>query len=189
MLQTVNRLKLDLFWALITANANMADGVPLFNATHTNLAVGGDIGAPSVATLGAMRTAFRVQTPLGGTHGMNLIPTHLIIPAAYENAVESLVSPAVPVLPAAVANAMPRFIGSLSVIVEPRLDANSTTRWYAFSRGYPSGSFVYGSLEGQPEPAFATKEDFDTRGIKARVDIDFGCGVTDHRAVYANNGV
>jgi len=181
----MTRLKLDLFWALITANALMADGVALFAAGHANLAAGGDVGAPSPATLGAMRESFRLQTELGGGR-LNLQASHLIIPANLETVVEQIVTPVAQggFSPAATANVVPRFVGSLGVIVEPRLDASSATHWYAAAASYLS--LVFGYLEGAEAVQFTSEVDFETRGIKARIDLDFGCGVTDHRGLYEN---
>ena len=181
----MTRLKLDLFWSLITANANMADGVALFAAGHANLAAGGDVGAPSPATLGAMRESFRLQTELGGGR-LNLQPSHLIIPANLETTIEQIVTPVAQggFSPAATNAVVPRFVGSLGVIVEPRLDANSTTHWYAAAASYLS--LIYGYLEGAESVQFSSAIDFSTRGIEARIDLDFGCGVTNHRGLYEN---
>jgi len=53
-------LESDAVWAVITANANMADGVPLFHGTHKNLT--GTNGLAAVANITAARKAMRKQT-------------------------------------------------------------------------------------------------------------------------------
>lgn len=187
LLAGVTRLQLDLFWALLTANAALSDGVALFAAGHANLAAGADVDPPTALTMGAMRESFRLQTDIGGRF-VNLQPTHLIIPAALETAVEQLTvktseGGSQPTSPAGV---VPRFVGTLAVIAEPRLDANSSTRWYAASSAWPS--LICGYLEGASEPQLTSDQDFDTRGVKFQIGLDYGVGVTDHRGLYMNDG-
>ena len=58
-------LESDAVWAVITANANMADGVPLFHPTHKNLTAINGLAA--VANITAARKAVRKQTAPKGT--------------------------------------------------------------------------------------------------------------------------
>ena len=88
------RTQLDLFWAIITANANMGDGVALFaTATHANL---GTTAALSKTTLAELRKLLRKQRGVESSSGaadgqiLNLRPTHLIVPAALEETAENL---------------------------------------------------------------------------------------------------
>ena len=83
-------LESDTVWAVITANANMADGLPLFHATHKNLTATNGLAA--VANITAARKAMRKQTAPKGTI-LNLIPKYLIIPAALEGIAVQITNP------------------------------------------------------------------------------------------------
>ena len=83
-------LESDTVWAVITANANMADGLPLFHASHKNLTATNALAA--VANITAARKAMRKQTAPKGTI-LNLIPKFLIIPAALEGIAVQLTNP------------------------------------------------------------------------------------------------
>lgn len=83
-------LESDTVWGVITANANMADGLPLFHATHKNLTATNALAA--VANITAARKAMRKQTAPKGTI-LNLIPKFLTIPAALEGIAVQITNP------------------------------------------------------------------------------------------------
>jgi hypothetical protein len=83
-------LESDTVWAVITAKAHMADGLPLFHATHKNLTTTNALAA--VANITAARKAMRKQTAPKGTI-LNLIPKFLIIPAALEGIAVQITNP------------------------------------------------------------------------------------------------
>ena len=85
-------LESDAVWAVITANANMADGVALFHATHKNLTATN--GLVAVANITAARKAMRKQTGPKGTI-LNLVPKYIIIPAALEGIAVQLTDPSI----------------------------------------------------------------------------------------------
>ena len=122
-------LESDAVWAVITANANMADGVPLFHATHKNLT--GVNALTAVANITAARKVMRKQTAPKGTI-LNLIPRYLIIPAALEGIAVQITNPINLAATASSAD-VPAFVRAMVPIVEPRLDAVANygdTNWY-----------------------------------------------------------
>ena len=183
MASAINRTMLDVFWALFTANANLADGIALFHASHANLTAGGAGGAPSVTQIGKGRLSFRTQTDLDG-NPLSLIPSHLIFPSALEDKVEQVMGT---IVPATTANVTPSYIRSLQPISEPRLDNSSITKWFMASSMWQS--MVYGYLAGAEMPRFSSRPDWERQGIEFKIEHDFGAGVTDWRGVYQNAGV
>jgi phage major head subunit gpT-like protein len=74
------RLENRTVYSQLTANAALADGTALFHANHSNLITS---SALAIATLGAGRTAMRLQKGLQSEE-LNLAPAFLIVPATLE---------------------------------------------------------------------------------------------------------
>jgi hypothetical protein len=123
-------LESDVVWAIITANAAMADGVALFHATHKNLA--GTGAALSVISVGEGRASMAKQTGLDKKTVLNIRPAYLVVPASLELAAEQLI--AQNLVPAKTGDVVPQSIRTLTPIAEPRLDAVSLS---LVSRGKP----------------------------------------------------
>ncbi|MBL8893009.1 MAG: peptidase, partial [Rhizobiales bacterium] len=119
-------LESDVVWAIIIANAAMADGAALFHANHKNLAASG--AALSVTTVGEARATMAKQTGLDKKTVLNIRPAYLLVPAALELAAEQLV--AQNLIPAKTGDVVPQSIRTLAPISEPRLDIASATAWY-----------------------------------------------------------
>lgn len=173
------RMQKDIVWALITANAAMADGVALFHATHANL---GTAGALSKTTLGELRKLARVQTAGAGL--LNVQLQHLLIPAAIEELCLTLLNPQVDIAQAA-SSSLSNGLRSLNVIVEPRLDTASTTAYYAAAA---FSGIYYGYLASAGGPVVEQVADFDTDAVKSKCTLDFGAAVGDYRYLYKNAG-
>ena len=174
-------LESNTVWGLITANGNLSDGVALFHNTHKNL---GTAGALSETTLAEARKKLRKQTTLGGNRPMNLMGEYLIVPAALEVTALKLLS-------AVQANAtgdVNVFGGSMQLIVEPRLDANSETAWYISASPMRVDTIEYAYLSGNQGVYIETEQGFDVDGMKIKARMDFGAGVIDHRGLFKNAG-
>lgn len=77
MAYAAQRLRPDLVYAILFANADMADGVDLFHATHGNTDTGAALADATLrAAIAAMNTLTENSVNLG------LQPTHLIVPSA-----------------------------------------------------------------------------------------------------------
>lgn len=174
------RLESDIMWALITANAAMADGDALFHANHGNLGTG---GAPNETTLTEARKDMRLQSTLDG-HEMNLVAQYLMCPAAHEVTVRKLLA----VVDAQQSSNVNVFSGLYQMIVEPRLDANSATAWYMSAAPGQIDTLEYAYLSGQAAPRTQTRVGFEVDGMEYKVAHDFGGGVIDHRGLYKNAG-
>jgi hypothetical protein len=172
--------------ALLTSSGGAGpeiDGQPLFHASHGNLAASG--GAISVTTLGAARAAMRRQKNLDG-RVINIVPKWLLVPASLETVAQQLLTE----IDATKPSDTNPFAGRLTLLVDPRLDDASLTRWYLL------GDQTMGGLEvahldnsrANGGPTIETQAGWDVDGVEWKVSLDFGCGITDFRTLYSNPG-
>jgi hypothetical protein len=177
-------LESDVVWAIVTANAAMADGVALFHATHKNLAGSG--AALGVTTVGDGRAAMAKQTGLDKKTVLNIRPSFLIVPAALELAAEQLI--AQNLVPAKTGDVVPQSIRTLTPISEPRLDNASATAWYLAANPAQIDTIEYAYLEGQQGAYIETRNGFDVDGVEIKCRLDFGAKAIDWRGLYKNAG-
>jgi hypothetical protein len=188
------RLENRLVYAQLTANANMADGGALFNATavttaggHANLGS----GAPSAlqfSSLATARAAMRVQKGLQGEE-LNLAPAYLIVPAALEQtAYQFTSSQYVPAKSSDVNEFRAGGRTALDPIVEPILDAASATAWYLAAANSQVDTVEYCYLDGAEGPVVESEMGFETDGISFKCREDFAAKTIDWRGLYKSNG-
>lgn len=168
---------------LLTSNPTMnVDSTTLFHANHKNLSASSD--AISVASLGAALEAMRLQKGLDGKTAINVTPRYLIVPAKKETIALQFLST---LYPSQSSNVNP-FAGRLDLIVEPRLDANSTTAWYVAADPGQIDTIEYAYLEGQEGVYLEARQGFEKDGMEFKARDDFGAGVLDFRGLYKNPG-
>ena len=158
----------DLLAALILSNPTI-DGTALFHASRGTLLTGGGSALASAGIAAAVK-ALRLQKEVDGGF-IQQTPEFLLVPAALEATARQAVFA---IAPAVTTNANP-IEQTLKVIVEPRLDAASTTAWYLVATG-ASNSLEYGYLEGNEGVYVETRNGFDVDGIEVKARLDFGCG-------------
>lgn len=178
------RLESNVVWAIITANGAMADGKNLFSSAHANDASGADVDPPDIAELGAARKAMRIQTGLEG-ETLNIVPRYILGPAALETTIAQLLTS---IVPAQFSNVVPDWVRSLTPIIEPRLDVDSTTAWYLAADPNQIDTIWYCYLDGQQGVFMESRVGFDVDGIELKVRHDFGAAAIDHRGLYRNEG-
>ena len=181
---SIAQLESDVVWGIITTNPAMADGKPLFDASHKNLA--GTGAALDVSSVGAARAAMARQTGLDKKTVLNIRPAFLIVPAALELQAEQLVAQSL--VPASSGNVVPQSIRTLSPIAEPRLDAASETAWYLSASPNQIDTIEYAYLEGQQGAYIETRNGFDVDGVEIKCRLDFGAKAIDWRGLYKNSG-
>lgn len=167
---------------LLAGNPTMDDGLALFHATHGNLAGSG--GAISLTTLGAARLAMRTQKGLDKKTPIDATPRYLLVPAALETVAEQYLTQ----INATVAADANPFPGRLSLVVDPRLDTKSATRWYLFADQGVITVLEYAFLEDDAGPVVSTREGFTIDGVEMRVRLDLGAGLLDHCGAFLNPG-
>lgn len=159
----------------------LRDNKNLFHADHKNLAGSG--GAISDTTLSAAREAMRTQKGLNG-QTISAPPKFLVVPAALETTGEKWIAT---ITPPDAASVNP-FSGKLELVVEPRLDAVSRTRWYLAADPAVIDGLEIAYLTGSNGPLVEPVKDADTDGVTLKVIHDFGVGAVEHRSWYANPG-
>ncbi|MGE0154800.1 MAG: prohead protease/major capsid protein fusion protein [Reyranellaceae bacterium] len=167
----------DTVIAVLTANANMGDGNPLFDSgTHGNVGTAGDI---SVTTLSEARKLMRKQTGLEG-RVMNLNPKFLLVPAAQETLAEQYTSAN---YQAAVSGNINSFAGKLEPLVEPRLDGTSADVFYLIADPARIDTIEYAYLAGQEGVRMASRVGFDVDGMELKAALDFAAKAIDWRGM------
>jgi hypothetical protein len=178
------RLENRTVYAQLTANANLADGVALFHATHNNLLAS---SALAIATLGAGRTAMRLQKGLQSEE-LNLSPSYLIVPASLEQTAYQLTSSNyVPSAKAEVNEFRTGGRTAVTPIVEPVLDANSPTSWYLAANSSQVDTVEYCYLDGAEGPVIESEVGFETDGVSYKCRLDFAAKAVDHRGMVKAN--
>jgi hypothetical protein len=185
------RLQSDKVWAVITSNpsaiyAGDKTATALFAAAHKNLNTGTPASTLILSALGTARQNFRLQTAPQGTP-LNLTPRYLVMPAALETTGLQLISP-LQLAATAVTGVVPSWVMSLVPVVEPRLDANSTTAWYLIADPADIDTVEYCFLEGQEGVYFETRQGFEVDGIEMKARMDFAAAAIDYRGLQKNAG-
>ena len=195
------RLQNQAIYGVLTANAAMADTGLLFNATaqataggHANYATGA--GAPSVTTLNTAYISMMTKKGLRSDVILNIQPAFLIVPAAISatalQLIGSIADPSVGGSAAGNSNTKniygPNGDRPLKVIVEPLLDANSSTAWYLAANNSQVDTVEITFLEGEQSPVLESEWDFDKDVYKNKVRQTFGVAPIDYRGLYKHNG-
>lgn len=184
-------------YGVLTANANMGDGNPLFSSSHASGDnTSGGAAAPSVTTFNAAFLKMRKQTGLNTSVILNITPRYLIVPAAYEaTALEVLGSMARPeVGGSAAGNSNTHNIygpggqrSTLQVVADAILDGNSATNWYLASDPTQVDTVEVTFLQGEESPFTDTEENFDNDTIKYKVRQTFGAKAIDWRGLFRDS--
>jgi hypothetical protein len=182
---SASRLENRLVYAQLTGAALMGDGVPLFDAAHSNL---GGAAAISAASLGEGRKLMRKQTGLQGEE-LNIAPAFLIVPAALEQLAYQYTSANYVPAKASDVNEF-RAGGRTAVepIVEPVLDSISSTAWYLAASNGQVDTVEYCYLDGAEGVWIENEIGFDVDGMKVKARLDFAAKAVDHRGLLKNAG-
>ncbi|HUT60761.1 MAG TPA: hypothetical protein VNA25_23190 [Phycisphaerae bacterium] len=180
--------------AIITANAELSDEIPLFDEDHANVAVGGDIGAPSVLTLSAGYAAMALQkglqTPQDGDAGaavLNIRPVGVLVPVQLEITTQQLIASTVD--PAKTNQTPNPFANRLRVVGSGQLGIASAAAWYMFGDpNGPGGGVRLAFLDGEEAPVIKTETEFDSGDLKVACTHNLGAKASDYRGLYENPG-
>jgi hypothetical protein len=168
-------------WGLITGNAKMPyDNKALFHGDHNNTGSGA-IGEQSISDA---RKTLRNQKDIAGNR-VNLRPRYMLLPTSLETAAQKFLSPIQP----ATTGDVNIFTGSLSLIVEPRLDDASEQQFYVTADPSQVDMIAIGYLEGEVGPQVDTFQERDPDGITMLARLDYGTTLLNHRGFYRSTGV
>ncbi|WP_201353825.1 Mu-like prophage major head subunit gpT family protein [Hydrogenimonas urashimensis] len=160
------------------ASYKMADGKPIFDAAHNNVAASG--AQPSIDTLTQGRIKMRRQKDAAGT-ALNINPRYIIAAPENETLVRQLLTSE-----AAMGQDNPGvvnpFRGALDIVVDAELDADP---WYlAASRR----TIKVGYLAGTGRRPIVAEKERNLRYVTYECVFDFGLFAEDFRGLYKNAG-
>ena len=178
-------------YQVLTDNAAMSDGVTLFHSTHANHS--GAAAAVSAVTLNAMFVSMMKQTGLSGNI-IGVMPKFVIGPPSCSAAIITLLTSMSD--PAAGGSAVgnsginnmygPNGSRVLTPVIEPQLEAASTTTWYAAADPNQVDTVEVTFLQGEESPVIETEWDFEKDGWKHKIRQTFGTKAIDWRGLYTN---
>lgn len=185
-------------WSQVTSNPKLSDGQALFletatgNRKRSNLTTGS--ATPTVSTLQTMTNKMMqmrgLNTPEGNESDdiLNITPVYIVGPSALRTTIMQLINSTAD--PAASGNSgIFNPARGLVVVIEPRLDANSTTAWYLFASPTQIDTIEVTFLQGQETPVTNSYVDEATWSRKVTVVQSFAAKAIDHRGVQKHNGV
>ena len=173
------------FFALLKSNPKLRDTKNFFHADHGNLA--GTAAYPTQASLIAAKNAMRSQLDHSGTDYIETAPHTFLGPVGYDDEVKVINATAYILTGGALANQTPNLAFGLftNIFGTPRL---AVTGWYVFADPSVAAAFEVVFLDGQTEPVINTEQDFDTSGVKHKVELPFGIAPIDPTGAYYNAG-
>ena len=183
----------DLAYGALTSNPVMGDGLALFIAAHNNLNESGAGGTPmsadaaGTAALGAMRNAMALQTDASGSaHGLNIRPSYLLCPVALEDTARALMTDTTQ--PGQANPGVRNQIRGLATIVtDPRLDADSVTRYY-LAAGQAFDTIEVAFLDGNQSPMLEQQNGWSIDGTEFKVRIDVAAAPMEFRTWQRDDG-
>jgi hypothetical protein len=191
--RAASRVVGDLAYGVITSNPLMSDGVALFAAGHNNLNESGAGGTPlsadatGTAALSAMRNAMALQTDVSGSAtGLNIRPSYLLCPLALEDTARALMTDTTQPGQAnpGVRN---QIRGLATVVTDPRLDADSVTRYY-LAAGQQFDTIEVAFLDGNQSPMLEQQAGWSIDGTEFKVRIDVAAAPMEYRTWQRDDG-
>lgn len=176
----------DLAYAVLTGNANMADGTALFHANHGNLAAAAVI---STASVDAMRVAMARQKDIGQTTGsLNIRLKHLIVPITLQGAANVVRDSEFEVVGVAPKNhTVPNSVrGTFEVVSDARLDDASTSIWYGAADAAMHDTVVVDYLDGVQTPTLEQQAGWGIDGAEFKVRMDASAKALDWKTLQRN---
>lgn len=192
MARTVNAAS----WAQITGNPTLRDGQALFleNATgnrkRSNLTTGA--GAPSSTTIQTLTNKMMqmrgINTPEEdeGDDILSLVPTHIAGPSALRKEILQEVRSVAD--PSGSHSGVANIDNELVPVIEPLLDANSTTAWYLMASTMRIETVEVTFLQGQQSPLLRTVMNADTLSQDHYILQTFAAQALEHRGMQKHAG-
>jgi hypothetical protein len=182
--RTVNRE----CWSVIINNQVMqTDSVALFNSAHNNYVQtgNGNSGAPSTANVNAMTSLLATQTDLDGAI-IGQSGKYLVGPPSLERNIKQICLGDYD--PTASEFLAVNPFNTLTPVIEPLLQANSTTAYYLFTDKQES-AVAYCFYSGQETPFIRTWQRPESNDLVVYVEQTFGTAARDYRRAVKNDGV
>lgn len=180
----------NLVFAILTANAAMADGTALFHADHNNLA--GSSGVPSEASINAAITAMATQKDRGEeATALNIAAKFLIAPPSLRSVIlQALNSEYAPDDTAkAGTTKQPRAYNTVKDAATPIFDARLTgSGWYVAADPNQTDTIEVAYLDGNSNPFLEQQAGWSVDGTEFKVRIDAGVAALAWEGLFKNAG-
>jgi ATP-dependent protease ClpP protease subunit len=178
----------NLACAVLTGNAPMADGKPLFHADHGNLADGTAI---TTAAVDAMRVAMARQKDIGvgekSGGALNIRLAKLLVPVSLLGTANVVRDSEYEVGVASKNNTVPNSVrGTFEVISDARLDDSSPTRWYGAADQGMHDVVTVDYLDGNEAPTMEQQQGWSVDGVEFKVRIDASAKALDWKTLQRN---
>ncbi len=191
--RSASRVVGDIAYGVLTANAALTDGIALFHANHNNLNESGAGGTPlsndaaGVAALSAMDVAMALQTDASASAtGLNIEPSYLLVPKVLKRIATSLMSNTAQ--PGQANPGVKNDVENLAQVVsDPRLDADSATRYY-LAAGQRFDTVEVAFLDGNQSPMLEQQAGWSIDGTEFKVRIDVGAAAMEFRTWQRDDG-
>jgi hypothetical protein len=182
-----NDLESAIVYAILTANAALADGTALFHASRNNLGTQAAINDTSLAEAWQLMSQQRELTPAGVTGDplANNIPRFVIVPTGGKTVEARRVTANITPAKASDINA---FANALEIVSEPRLNTTSALTWYLAGDPNVVDTIEVARLEGQEEPFIDQRVGFNVDGMEFKIRHDFAAKALDFRGLFRNIG-
>jgi HK97 family phage prohead protease len=173
----------DVYAALLQNSGlgpDMADGEPLFDASHANLGTGSALGVDELA---ADRVVMAIQMDSSSNDFLDLRPSILLVPIGLEGAAgvinDAEFDPADGTTPNQSRGMFRTIVGT------PRLTG---TRRYLFADPADAAVLEVVFLDGQQEPFLESQAGWRIDGVEWKVRLDYGVGAIDTKGAVTNAG-
>ncbi len=184
----------DLAYGVLTANANLSDGIALFagtaiGTTHGNLNLGG-AGVITGVRIDSMRVAMGRQTDASSSAtALNIRPAFFLVPMAIESVAKVLMASEFDPADGTNNNRAPNSVrGLMTVISDARLDIDSATRFY-IAAGQGGDTVEVAFLDGNQSPTLEQQAGWSIDGVEYKVRLDVAAAAMDFRGMQRNDGV
>lgn len=180
------RREADVVWGIFTGNPAMGDGTVLFHADHgSNLATGGDVGAPDIDGITWAMNTMGLQRGPKNKAELNLQLAVVAVPFAQRLTAAQLKAS---IVAAKTTDAVPDEYKGFQLIVEPRLQRNSSTAWYGIADKNQIDTIEYAYLAGYEGVTMEERVRFSSDGVEMKFRHIFGAKAKDWRAFVKNPG-
>ncbi len=176
--QVVKRKTEALVVSVLETNATLSDSVALFASGHANI-IAGATPPNSLTNIDAAIQILDAQTI--GDERLMLEPRFLLVPTGKDLTARQTLG-LLPGVQTTASSLIPAgsSLGFLEVVKVPGL---ASTYWYLAADPSIAPVVEAGYLEGRNGPRLESMVDFDSKGIKYSMDLDFGCGAIDYRGM------
>jgi hypothetical protein len=182
-------------WSQVTSNPRMRDGQPLFLASPTGNRKRSNLTTGSVSDYtAALNTMYQKMALMRGENTpegeepsdmLNLTPTYIAFPASLRGTLLQLVRSQND--PKATVSGIPNINNDLIPIIEPLLDASSSTAFYTFA-GSRVERIEVTFLTGQETPQVRVVQDEHTLATTYYVLQSVAAKALDHRGIQKHDG-